>query len=57
MVDEFYDRGYQAARAQLNDDIGNAAARLARSVGHAFAVLNRIEYRAPWLDDREPHAR
>ena len=48
MVDELFDRGYQAGRADLNA----AIMLLARGVGAAFAnsfrVLNRIEYSAPW---------
>jgi hypothetical protein len=48
MIDEIYDRHYQAGRDQLNDAIVTGFSRLARSVGTAFAVLNRIEYDAPW---------
>jgi hypothetical protein len=48
MVDEIYDRHYQEGRAQLNDAIGGAVARLGKAVGNAFNVLNRIEYSAPW---------
>ena len=48
MIDEIFDRSYQASRTQLNDAVVVGLKRLGRSVGEAFAVLNRIEYAAPW---------
>lgn len=48
MIDEIYDRQYQSGRDQLNVTIIAGLARLGRSVGNAFLVLNRIEYEAPW---------
>lgn len=48
MIDEIFDRSYAEHRAQLNADIARGLARLGRAVGNAFAVLNRIEYSAPW---------
>lgn len=48
MIDEIYDRDYQSGRDQLNNAIISGLARLVRSVGNAFSVLNRIEYDAPW---------
>jgi hypothetical protein len=48
MVDEIYDRHYQANRAELNAALVSAAARFGRAIGNAFEVLNRIEYSAPW---------
>ena len=48
MIDEIFDRHYQAGRDALNESIAGAFSRLGRGVGNAFAVLNRIEYQAPW---------
>ena len=48
MVDELFDREYQAKRAELNASIFSAADRLAHSIATAFRVLNRIEYSSPW---------
>ena len=48
MIDEIYDRHFQAARADLNTAIVSGIARLGRGASNAFAVLNRIEYSAPW---------
>ena len=48
MVDEIYDRTYQLSRTDLHLGIARTVGRLGQSVGNAFAVLNRIEYDAPW---------
>jgi hypothetical protein len=48
MVDEIYDRHYQAARSELNAQIINVFSRFGDAVSNAFKVLNRIEYQAPW---------
>lgn len=48
MVDELYDRHYREARNELNSALVAFASRLGNSIGEAFAVLNRIEYSAPW---------
>ena len=48
MVDEIYDRHYQAARSEFNALIINAFGRFGDAVSNAFKVLNRIEYQAPW---------
>ena len=52
MIDEIFDRNYQAGRAELNAAIGRGFARLGTSVANAFAVLNRIEYSEPWAAKR-----
>ncbi|HVI05809.1 MAG TPA: hypothetical protein VM711_06930 [Sphingomicrobium sp.] len=48
MIDEIFDRQYRAGRAEFNKTLIDIAWRLGESVGHAFKVLNRIEYSAPW---------
>jgi len=48
MIDQIFDRTYQSGRAQLNAAMSRGLARLGRIVGDSFAVLNRIEYSAPW---------
>jgi hypothetical protein len=50
MVDEIFDRQYREGRRELNDAIQHVAERIGKAVGETFAVLNRIEYAAPWLD-------
>ena len=48
MIDEYDDRDYQAAREALNADVGRVLSRALGAARHAFVVLNRIEYSAPW---------
>lgn len=48
MVDEIFDRHYQAARSEMNKSLANAFGRLSRAVRNAFEVLVKIEYQAPW---------
>ena len=48
MVDEIYDRHYQAARSEMNSSLANAFGRFSRAVSNAFEVLVKIEYQAPW---------
>ena len=48
MVDEIFDRAYQAGRADMNAVIVSGIAQLGRAIGNSFKVLNRIEYSAPW---------
>jgi hypothetical protein len=52
MIDEIFDRTYQAGRNELHAAVGTAFANVAKSIGDAFRVLNRIEYSAPWLERR-----
>lgn len=49
MIDEIFDRNYQAGRAQLNASLATGVSRLTDTVMNAFNVLNRIEYQAPWI--------
>ena len=48
MVDEIFDRHYQAGRNELNASLLAAFTRFGEAFGNAFKVLNRIEYSAPW---------
>lgn len=48
MVDELFDRQYQAGRSDLNKAIGGLARNAGEALANAFRVLNRIEYSAPW---------
>jgi hypothetical protein len=48
MIDEIYDRHYQAARSELNTLILRGLSRFGKAAINAFNVLNRIEYEAPW---------
>ena len=53
MVDEIFDRGYQAGRADLHAGIDRAIGSMARELSKGFAALNRIQWSAPWISGRE----
>ena len=53
MVDELYDRDYQAARANLNGRLATAFGDAARAFAQSFEVLHRIEWSAPWLAEKK----
>ena len=53
MVDKIFDRDYQAGRNELNAAISSSFGRLARAIGDALKVLNRIQYDAPWTAARK----
>ncbi len=57
MVDEMYDRQFQAGRTQMNLAMAGGIKRLAKGAAHAFAVLHRIEWHAPWAASPEPAER
>jgi hypothetical protein len=48
MIDEIFDRNYQHARMDLNAAIVSGLKHAGQAIGETFAVLNRIEYSAPW---------
>jgi hypothetical protein len=48
MVDEIFDRHYQASRTELNASLLAGFRHFGQAFGNAFKVLNRIEYSAPW---------
>ena len=49
MVDEFFERHYQAGR----DDLNAAILDLGRRCAKAFRTLNRIQYHSPWAAKHE----
>jgi len=53
MIDEIFDRQYQAGRNELNASILQLFTTFGRAFGNAFKVLNRIEYSAPWAPRRK----
>ena len=56
MVDELFDRTYQAGRAELNAGLARGFRAFREALRNAFVVLNRIEYQAPWSESaRKPH--
>jgi hypothetical protein len=48
MVDEIFDRAYQAGRADLNAGLDRAFGRPGGTLARSLQVLHRIEWSAPW---------
>jgi hypothetical protein len=57
MVDEIFDRHYQAGRAELNAGLARAFSRFGRTIGDSFRTLHRIEWSAPWRSPDKPARR
>ena len=48
MMDEIFDRGYQAGRAELHQGIDRLIARIRGAIGPAMTALRHVEWDAPW---------
>ena len=48
MMDEIFDRNYQAGRAELNAGLDRAFATIGKSIGNSLRVLHHLEWSAPW---------
>jgi len=48
MVDEMYDRGYQAGRAELHDGIDALVGKVRGAIAPALAAIHHFEWDAPW---------
>ena len=57
MVDEIFDRGYQAARTQLNADVAKAFSNLKNTIGEGLNALHRLDWNAPWAAPKKPARR
>ena len=54
MIDEIYDRGYQAGRAELHDGIDALIRKVGGAVTPALRAIHRLEWDAPWLNQAKP---
>ena len=48
MMDEHFDRGYQAGREHLNDGIDALLRRLTKGTDKTFDAIHRVQFSAPW---------
>ena len=48
MVDEIFDRAYQAGRADLNRGIEQFFSSIAGKVGDSLQVFHDLQWSAPW---------
>jgi hypothetical protein len=53
MIDEIFDRGYQAARANINAGVADAFSGIGQTIGDSLKVLHRIEWSAPWAPPKK----
>jgi len=56
MIDEIFDRNYNAGRHQLSALLARGFAKVTGATMDTFKALNRIEYQAPWTA-RSKHIR
>lgn len=52
MIDEIFDRTYQAGRADLNAGIERAIGGAVRAAVSGFHALHRLQWSAPWRKER-----
>ena len=53
MMDENFDRNYQAGRADLNAGLDRGFARIGNALSTTFQVLHRIQWSAPWAQSKD----
>jgi hypothetical protein len=54
MIDEIYDRGYQAGRAELHDGIDRLFRKLRDALAPALLAVHHFEWDAPWQATAKP---
>jgi len=57
MVDEIYDRSFQAGRAELKNGLLAIVAAIRDALTPVMASLHRIEWDAPWQTKAGPRAK
>ena len=50
MMDEIFDRNYQAGRADFNAGLDRGFARIGKALSNTFTALHRIQWSAPWAN-------
>ncbi len=53
MMDENFDRNYQAGRADLNAGLDRGFARIGSALSTSFRALHRIQWDAPWAHSKD----
>jgi hypothetical protein len=57
MIDEIFDRGYQAGRTDLNQAIHALAGKLRGAIAPALSAIYHFEWDAPWNVQIGPKAK
>jgi len=52
MMDQHFDRGYQAGREELRAGIDALVRRLVTGGSEVFDAIHRIQFSAPWTNPR-----
>ena len=53
MIDEIFDRQYQAGRQELNDGLDRLFGTIGRELGKSLAAVHRFEWNAPWVNPKK----
>ena len=53
MMDEIFDRNYQAGRADFNAGLDRGFARIGSALAATFKTLHRIQWHAPWAHAKD----
>ena len=56
MIDQIYDRDYQAGRDELHGGIDALVRKLSDAVTPVLAALHRVQWDAPWNVQSGPRA-
>ena len=48
MIDEIFDRQYQAGRNELHDGIDRLVGPVGRALAATFETMHRVHFDAPW---------
>ena len=54
MIDQIYDRQYQAGRAHLHDGIDRLVNKVSASLAETFRAVERVQFDAPWKSRSAP---
>ena len=52
MIDQHFDRNYQAARAEMNREIAMGLQMIRGDILKSFEALSRVQFAAPWSTTR-----
>ena len=54
MMDQIYDRGYQAGRADLHAGIDRLVRKIGNAIVPGLAAIHHFEWDAPWQTEARP---
>jgi acetaldehyde dehydrogenase (acetylating) len=54
MIDEIFDRQYQAGRKELHGGIDRMVRRVGSALAATFRTMHRVQFDAPWATKKRP---